>query len=71
MWEIDKIIVMVCHTGAGWGCVGLGVGCVGLGVLHNYCYDGRCENSLIGDFIVKMNMDCIICIVTNGCDLWV
>ena len=64
MWEIDKTIVMVCHIGAGWGCGGLGV-------LHNYCYDGCCENSLIGDFIVKINMDCIICIVTNGCDLWV
>ena len=64
MWEIDEIIVIVCHTGAGWGCGGFGV-------LYNYCYDGCYENSLIGDFIVKINMDSIICIVTNGCDLWV
>ena len=32
----------------------------------NYCHDGCCENSLISDFIVLINMDCIICTVTHG-----
>ena len=37
----------------------------------NYCHDGCCENSLISDFIVVINMDCIICTVTDGYNVWV
>ena len=36
-----------------------------------YCRDGCCENSLISDFSVMINMDCSICTVTDGCNVWV
>ena len=35
------------------------------------CHDGCCENSLINDFSVMINMDCLICTVTDGCNVWV
>ena len=35
------------------------------------CHDGCCENSLISDFSVMINMDRLICTVTDGCNVWV
>ena len=42
----------------------------GLVFLYNYCRDGCCENSLITDFIVMININRIICTVTDG-HVWV
>ena len=42
----------------------------GLVFLYNYCYGGCCENSLISDFIVMINVNRIICTVTKGYNVW-
>ena len=49
--------------------VGGGRGEGGLMYLYNSYHGGYCKNSLISDMNM-INMDCIICIVTDG-DVWV